>query len=65
MTVQEKNIIKATYFDIVQTLREVEVVYNKNKRNQKNRSIFEFVAAKEQVLYELCCMLKVNLYNET
>lgn len=58
------SIIRNEYAETVQALNEAEKEYLKDKRKTKNRMIFEFCAAQEMELSNLCSLLGIELYNE-
>ncbi len=58
------NIIRKEYAEVVQTLKEAETAYNADKRSTKKRETFQFVAAQEMELSELCGKLGIELWND-
>ena len=65
MTKNEKHIIQNEYKEIIKSLREAEIVFFANKRSVRNRAIFEFISAQEQIVYNLCVKLGITIENET
>lgn len=58
------EIIRKEYAEVVKTLKEAETEYNTNKRSIKKRETFQFVAAQEMELSELCGKLGIELWND-
>jgi len=58
------EIIRKEYSEVVQALREAENAYNVDKRSVKKREIFQFVAAQEMELSDLCNKLEIELWND-
>ncbi len=48
----------------MQALREAEKDYNADKRSVKKRETFQFVAAQEMELSDLCGKLRIELWND-
>lgn len=55
------KIIRKEYAEVVKALREAETDYNANRRSVKKREEFQFVAAQEMELSELCRKLGIEL----
>lgn len=58
------EIIRKEYAEVVKALKEAESEYNSNKRSVKKREAFQFVAAQEMELSELCGKLGIELWND-
>lgn len=58
------EIIRKEYAEVVKALKEAEVAYNVNKRSVKKRETFQFVAAQEMELNDLCGKLGIELWND-
>lgn len=58
------KIIRKEYAEVVKALKEAETDYNANRRSVKKRETFQFVAAKEMELSELCDKLGIELWND-
>lgn len=58
------EIIRKEYAEVVIALKEAETEYNANKRKVKKRETFQFVAAQEMELSELCGKLGIELWND-
>lgn len=58
------EIIRKEYAEVVIALKEAETEYNANKRSVKKRETFQFVAAQEMELSELCGKLGIELWND-
>ncbi len=58
------EIIRKEYAEVVQALREAENAYNADKRSVKKRERFQFVAAQEMELSDLCGKLGIELWND-
>ncbi len=58
------KIIRKEYAEVVQALREAENDYNADKRSVKKRETFQFVAAQEMELSDLCGKLGIELWND-
>ena len=56
--------IRQEYAEVVEALRKAEQEHNADKRSVKKREIFQFVAAQEMELTELCQKLGIQLYDE-
>lgn len=55
------SIIKKEYAETVQALNEAEKEYLKDKRKTKNRMIFEFCAAQEMEIANICALLGIDI----
>ena len=55
------KIIRKEYAEVVKALKEAETDYNANRRSVKKREEFQFVAAQEMELSELCRKLGIEL----
>jgi len=58
------EIIRKEYAEVVQTLKEAENTYNADKRSTKKRETFQFVAAQEMELSDLCNKLGIELWDD-
>ncbi len=58
------EIIRKEYTEVVQALKEAENDYNADKRSVKKRETFQFVAAQEIELSDLCGKLGIELWND-
>lgn len=58
------EIIRKEYVEVVKALKEAETDYNANRRSVKKREEFQFVAAQEMELSELCRKLGIELWND-
>lgn len=58
------KIIRKEYAEVVKALKEAETDYNANRRSIKKRETFQFVAAQEMELSELCGKLGIELWND-
>ncbi len=58
------EIICKEYTEVVQALKEAENAYNADKRSVKKRETFQFVAAQEMELSDLCNKLGIELWND-
>lgn len=58
------KIIRKEYAEVVKALKEAETDYNANRRSVKKREEFQFVAAQEMELSELCRKLGIELWND-
>ncbi len=58
------EIIRKEYAEVVRALKEAETEYNANKRSGKKRETFQFVAAQEMELSELCGKLGIELSDD-
>ncbi len=58
------EIIRKEYAEVVKALKEAEVAYNADKRSVKKRETFQFVAAQEMELSDLCVKLEIELWND-
>lgn len=58
------EIIRKEYAEVVRALKEAEALYNANKRSVKKRETFQFVAAQEMELSDLCGKLGIELWND-
>lgn len=58
------EIIRKEYAEVVMALKEAETKYNANRRSVKKRETFQFVAAQEMELSELCGKLGIELWND-
>lgn len=58
------EIIRKEYVKVVKALKEAETDYNANRRSVKKRDTFQFVAAQEMELSELCGKLGIELWND-
>ncbi len=58
------DIIKKEYVEIVKSLNEAEKEYNADKRSVKKREVYQFIAAQEMLLSDLCEKLDIELDNE-
>ncbi len=58
------EIIRKEYAEVVQALKEAETAYNADKRSVKKRGTFQFVAAQEMELSDLCEKLGIELWND-
>lgn len=54
-------IIKKEYVETVQAMKEAEKEYLKDKRKTKNRMIFEFCAAQEMEIANICALLGIDI----
>lgn len=64
MTTEEITIIRRYYAGTVEALDEAEKAYNSDKKSVKKREIFQYVAAQEAALSDLCAELGVELYDD-
>lgn len=55
------SIIRNEYAETVQALNEAEKEYLKDKRKTKNRMIFEFCAAQEMEIANICALLGIDI----
>lgn len=55
------DIIKNYYKEILITLKQAKKDYNENKRSFSKRQTFQFVAAQEMRINELCIELGIDL----
>lgn len=55
------SIIKKEYAETVQALNEAEKEYLKDKRKTKNRMLFEFCAAQEMEIANICVLLGIDI----
>ncbi len=58
------EIIREEYAEVAKALKEAENAYNADKRSVKKRETFQFVAAQEMELSELCGKLGIELWND-
>lgn len=58
------EIIREEYAEVVKALKEVETAYNEDRRSVKKREAFQFVAAQEMELSDLCGKLGIELWND-
>lgn len=58
------SIIRNEYAETVQALNEAEKEYLKEKKSHKKREIFQFCAAQEMELSNLCALLGIDLYDD-
>ena len=58
------KIIRKEYAEVVKALKEAETDYNANRRSVLKREEFQFVAAQEMELSELCRKLGIELWND-
>jgi len=58
------EIIRKEYAEVVQALKEAENDYNADKRSVKKRETFQFVAAQEMELSDLCVKLGIELCDD-
>lgn len=58
------EIIRKEYAEVIKELREAESDYNADRRSVKKREIFQFIAAQEMELSELCGKLGIELWND-
>lgn len=64
MTSLEQDIIRKYYAEIIEAVNKSEKEYNNNKRSKKAKSIFEFCAAQEMAISELCGLLNIQLRDD-
>lgn len=64
MRKNEIRIIKNEYNEILKALHVAETDYSANKRSVRKRAECEFIAAQEQVVYNLCLKLGIVLEDE-
>lgn len=58
------EIVRKEYAEVANALKEAEAEYNANRRSIKKRETFQFVAAQEMELSELCGKLGIELWND-
>ena len=58
------EIVRKEYAEVANALKEAEAQYNANRRSIKKRETFQFVAAQEMELSELCGKLGIELWND-
>ncbi len=58
------EIIRKEYAEVIEALNEAETEYNADKRSVKKRETFQFVAAQEMELSDLCGKLGIELWND-
>lgn len=58
------KIIRQEYAGVVEALKKTEQEHNADKRSVKKREVFQFVAAQEMELTELCHKLGIELHDE-
>ena len=64
MRKNEIRVIKNEYNEILKALHVAETDYSANKRSVRKRAECEFIAAQEQVVYNLCLKLGIVLEDE-
>ena len=63
-TEQITAIIRRAYAETVKALDEAEKDYNSDRKSVKKREIFQYVAAQEATLSDLCGELDIELYDD-
>ena len=58
------EIVRKEYSEVANALKVAEAEYNANRRSIKKRETFQFVAAQEMELSELCGKLGIELWND-
>lgn len=57
-------LVRREYADIVKALEEAEQLHEEDKRSVKKRELYQFIAAKELAISELCNSLGIALRDE-
>lgn len=58
------KIIRQEYAEVVEALKKAEQEHNADKRSVKKREVYQFIAAQEMELTELCNKLGIELWDE-